>query len=251
MWTNNVLLDNYAGCSGSALYIQPLGPDLIHTTIAHNHGGDGSAIYITDGPFGQASVGLTNTIFVSHTVGISITAGHTVTVDSILLNDVPTPISAEDGSFTAIKNIYHGDPLFANDGYHLTAGSPAIDKGVDAGVTVDIDGEPRPTGTGYDLGADEFILYDLSVSLDGTGSGSVSSTPAGIACTADPASDCTESFELGTTVTLTATADPGSTFAGWGGDCSGDGNCVVTMTENKAVTATFDLIAIYLPLLSR
>jgi uncharacterized repeat protein (TIGR01451 family) len=36
------------------------------------------------------------------------------------------------------------------------AGSAAIDKGVDAGVTVDIDGETRPFGLGYDLGADEF-----------------------------------------------------------------------------------------------
>jgi hypothetical protein len=140
------------------MFIQPMGPDLVHTTLARNHGGDGSAIYITDGPFGQASVGLTNTIFVSHTIGISITAGHTVTVDSILLNDVPTPISAEDGSFTAIKNIYHGDPLFAHDGYHLTAGSAAIDMGIDAGITVDIDGEPRPSGAGYDLGADELWI---------------------------------------------------------------------------------------------
>jgi hypothetical protein len=42
--------------------------------------------------------------------------------------------------------------------YHLTAASAAIDRGVDAGVTTDIDGQPRPNPeTGIpDLGVDEF-----------------------------------------------------------------------------------------------
>jgi hypothetical protein len=34
-------------------------------------------------------------------------------------------------------------------------GSAAIDQGVDAGVATDIDGDARPCGQGYDLGADE------------------------------------------------------------------------------------------------
>ena len=39
---------------------------------------------------------------------------------------------------------------------------------------------------------------------------------------------------------LTATADPGSTFAGWsGGGCSGTATCTVTMNSDTAVTATF------------
>ena len=42
------------------------------------------------------------------------------------------------------------------DGYHLTAASAAIDQGVDAGVTTDIDGQVRPMGLAPDLGADEF-----------------------------------------------------------------------------------------------
>jgi hypothetical protein len=41
-------------------------------------------------------------------------------------------------------------------------------------------------------------------------------------------------------VTLTASADPASTFAGWtGGACSGTGTCQVTMTQPVPVTATF------------
>jgi hypothetical protein len=41
--------------------------------------------------------------------------------------------------------------------YHLQAGSAAIDAGVNAGVLVDLDGDTRPLGAGYDIGADEFV----------------------------------------------------------------------------------------------
>ncbi|MCB0052496.1 MAG: hypothetical protein KDE24_23465, partial [Caldilinea sp.] len=53
----------------------------------------------------------------------------------------------------------------------------------------------------------------LSVSLAGTGGGSVSSEPAGIACGAD----CSEDYGYNTLVTLTATPDSTSTFDGWSG----------------------------------
>jgi endoglucanase len=78
--------------------------------------------------------------------------------------------------------------------------------------------------------------HALSVSLSGTGSGTVTSSPAGIDC----GSDCSESYASGTSVTLTASAMSGSTFVGWGGACSGTGGCTVTMDADRAVTATFD-----------
>ena len=80
--------------------------------------------------------------------------------------------------------------------------------------------------------------YALTVTLAGNGSGSVSSTPAGIAC----GSDCAESFSQGTVVTLTAAPASGSTFAGWTGACTGTGACTVTMDGAKTVTATFAAI---------
>ena len=51
------------------------------------------------------------------------------------------------------------DPLFANpaaEDYHIQAGSPAIDAGLNVGVTTDLEGTPRPQGGGYDIGAYEF-----------------------------------------------------------------------------------------------
>ncbi|MBI2487103.1 MAG: beta-propeller fold lactonase family protein [Deltaproteobacteria bacterium] len=75
----------------------------------------------------------------------------------------------------------------------------------------------------------------LTVTKKGTGSGTVTSSPAGINC----GSDCNENYSMGTQVTLTATPSPGSSFASWSGnsDCS-DG--IVTMDLDKACTATFN-----------
>lgn len=75
----------------------------------------------------------------------------------------------------------------------------------------------------------------LTVSTSGDGSGTVTSTPAAIDCGVT----CSASLEQGTKVTLTATPASGSNFGGWSGACSGTGDCQVTMSEAKAVTATF------------
>lgn len=74
------------------------------------------------------------------------------------------------------------------------------------------------------------------MSKAGTGSGTVTSNPAGVDC----GTDCTEANVSGTSVTLTATPVAGSTFAGWSGSCTGTGSCVVSMTVARSVTATFD-----------
>ena len=75
----------------------------------------------------------------------------------------------------------------------------------------------------------------LSVTKSGSGSGTVTSTPAGIDCGVA----CSLSLIPGSSVTLTATPAAGSGFTGWGGACTGTGNCTVTMSAAKTVTATF------------
>jgi hypothetical protein len=82
------------------------------------------------------------------------------------------------------------------------------------------------------------ITHTLTAVLAGTGSGSIASAPAGIAC----GTDCTEAYTAGTSVTLTATPTASSTFTGWsGGGCTGTGTCTVTMNAAATVTATFAL----------
>lgn len=76
----------------------------------------------------------------------------------------------------------------------------------------------------------------LTVATAGTGSGSVTSGPAGIDC----GSSCAASFDDGTSVTLTATAANGSVFSGWSGACAGNAAQVaVTVDAAKTCTASF------------
>jgi len=80
----------------------------------------------------------------------------------------------------------------------------------------------------------------LTVAKTGSGSGTVTSSPAGINCGAT----CTAGFPAGTVVTLTATEAAGSTFSGWSGACTNAaGSCSVTMSASESVTATFSTVS--------
>lgn len=80
----------------------------------------------------------------------------------------------------------------------------------------------------------------LAVSLKGTGSGTVTSNPAGIDTGIN---DYSELYPIGPPeVVLTALPSVGSVFEGWsGGGCSGTGACSVLINADIVVTATFIL----------
>ena len=87
--------------------------------------------------------------------------------------------------------------------------------------------------------------FTLTVAEAGTGSGTVTSSPAGIDC----GTSCSADYASGTLVTLTAAASAGSTFTGWSGGCSGTGDCMVSLTANAAVTASFAGVGVSAPVL--
>ena len=89
--------------------------------------------------------------------------------------------------------------------------------------------------------------FTLNIIKSGNGSGTVTSDPAGISC----GDSCSQDYLEGTVVTLTASADSGSVFAGWtGGGCSGTETCEITMDSNKKVTADFSYLGPVVHLLS-
>jgi hypothetical protein len=151
---NNVVADNQAPYDGGLL-IRASSAQLLHNTIARNMD---SGVYVTEDMDNNCSnVAMTNTILVNQTVGITVAAGSTATLESTLWYSNTADWGGAGTIVTGTHN-YRGDPRFASDGYHLECGSAAIDRGVNAGVAIDIDGEPRPSDRGYDLGADESLL---------------------------------------------------------------------------------------------
>jgi uncharacterized repeat protein (TIGR01451 family) len=159
--TNNVLADNLATSGGDGIFVDSLSGsygEMRHNTIADN-GEVGVRVS------NQFNVVMTNTILSGHTVaGIEATGAAVVTADHTLLRATDT-LATGTGSVVDTAT-FTGDPRFVDPAgwdYHIRPGSAAFDAGVEAGVTVDIDGDLRPMGHAPDVGADE-LRVELSVS---------------------------------------------------------------------------------------
>ncbi|HBG05184.1 MAG TPA: hypothetical protein DDY22_06420 [Geobacter sp.] len=81
--------------------------------------------------------------------------------------------------------------------------------------------------------------YLVSLSLAGSGSGTVNSFPVGISCTSGT---CTGSFLSGTIIKLIATVSNGSRFEGWSGACTGFSVCQFTLSAPQTIVATFEVL---------
>jgi hypothetical protein len=117
--------------------------------------------------------------------------------------------------------------------------------GSHAKVAVDPEGDAivvsqHPSFTGPESGvqATEHEAIRLAVAETGSGTGAVSSAPAGIDC----GTVCSAQFDDDSTVTLTADAATGSVFSGWSGACTGTGTCTVALSVSRSVTANFELL---------
>jgi uncharacterized repeat protein (TIGR02543 family) len=83
--------------------------------------------------------------------------------------------------------------------------------------------------------------HTLTVATGGTGFGTVSG--AGIDCTTGSTAGCQSTEAAGSAVTLSAQAAEDSAFTGWEGACTGTApTCVVTMDQDRSVTANFKLL---------
>jgi parallel beta-helix repeat protein len=164
---NNLIVENHtpgqwSGDGGAGMYVDRSAVHLLHTTIARNSGADGSGVSVVF----DSNVAMTNTILVSHTVGIQVDAvtvgsGSTATLVSTLwgadswANDTDW---INNGTLVTGTLNWWEEPGFVNPAvgdYHIGPGSGALDRGIEAGVGSDIDDEPRFYGP-PDLGADEY-----------------------------------------------------------------------------------------------
>jgi hypothetical protein len=117
-----------------------------------------------------------------------------------------------------------------------------------SGVTFSSNSQSITTGTSTDYAAStgnkwgidfSTVCIPATLTVQRTGNGTVTSSPGGITC-GTGGTACSAIFNKDSSVTLTATADSGSIFTGWsGGGCSGTGTCVVSLTNDTTVTATF------------
>lgn len=81
-----------------------------------------------------------------------------------------------------------------------------------------------------------FTANTLTVNKSGAGSGTVTSSPGTINC----GSTCSNTFNVGSSITLTAAPAAGSGFSGWSGACTGiDLTCTFTLSTPSSVTANF------------
>ncbi|MBU0491996.1 MAG: right-handed parallel beta-helix repeat-containing protein [Chloroflexi bacterium] len=155
---NNLIADNqstegYGGAGVAAGHISGVGSRgrLIHTTIARNLGPEGTSGVRIDG---GTVVTLTNTILAGHDTGIGVSFGSTATLTATLWANT-TDWGDVGAIYTGTLN-YWGNPAFLNPDagdYHISSASAARDRGVDAGVSTDLDGTLRDDPP--DLGAYE------------------------------------------------------------------------------------------------
>jgi len=147
---------NFTHCTAatfSSSYIQHKEPILVVTNYLNNTTNNLNAVFRNCIFWGDAN-GIVNDEVVAGKQGNS---AFNVTFDQVLWRVQTTPANCIING--AINN---QNPLFDTInsvqriyGFRLRDNSPAIDKGVNAGVTVDLDGQPRPVGTKPDLGAYE------------------------------------------------------------------------------------------------
>ncbi len=171
---NCAILENTASKNGGGILCSDSSPVLMNCAVAGNSASDGGGAYC----LAPSSLELTNCTIVSNTApngsGIFSNKATPVLTNCILWNR-GREIAGVDIDLAIIKYcaVQEGWPGEGNlavsprftlwwDGYtidiRLLSGSPCIDAGTEVpGLDMDFEGDPRPSGGGWDIGADECV----------------------------------------------------------------------------------------------
>ena len=270
--TNTVIADNGVQVgtpgntnlsSGAGMTIWAVTADIVHCTFNSNQfitaGKAGQAISVegSGGPTGVAGVAnISYTIISNHvnsvwpgdTSALTVYGTSSATLDYVMFfgNSNNTNINNKPVSHGTINQsniltppnpigyISPGDP---NYDYHIISSSPAVDQAVGSTTPIDIDGQVRPYGPVSDIGADEYVVPNLSA------------TPNSFSETMDDSSQATRNSLIGVSsgpaVSWTATTDATWLYLGPSGTSqqatgqTGD-NLVIQFAPVNVGSGTYD-----------
>lgn len=141
--------------------------------------------------------------------------------------------------FILIGNVYAGSLTFD--------GNPSC--GDFTGISIDGNGNATISGASTECvsgngGGGQTIQYQVSVNGGGAGSGGISAS--GINCTSTAGTlsgDCSQSYDEGSSIALSASAHSGSTFGSWSGCPSANGAIcnISSISALASVTASFNV----------
>ena len=271
---NSTFSGNEATFRGGAIYHADGNLRVNFSTVAYNRAGPGSLTSGDGGGIwtaGASATDLSNSVLAFNTArtvngsafGTVISGNCHGTLDSQGYNTIAwidgDPDCAAAG-FTANDDynlVPSLGPLETTEtgvGYHrltrinreIDRASPLCTDAFDQPLGTDLLRAPRPKeGDGSDTarcdrGAVEADPVQLHIATTDSGPASWQILLNGdLAPCADIA--CSYFFiPVGSQITLTADPDPGTTFEGWGGDCSGSAPCTLQMTRSRDVLAQFD-----------
>ncbi len=206
--------------------------------------------------------------------GTSDSSTVTVTITVNPVNDAPV---VSDDSNTTPKNQSFIDNVSGTDTDGDLLTYSVVDDVQNGALTLNADGSFTYTPDTDYVGSDSFTFkaddgpvdsntatftitvtalptHTLTVTTNGEGDGVVNSNDGKISCDSEltegqeTGTDCTETYEEGTVLTLTATPDEGSNFdSSWSGACSGSAPCTLTITGPTTVNAHFAKNAVVTP----
>jgi hypothetical protein len=193
----------YCYSDGPLSHTEPL---LVHCTFVDNQADlEGGGLYSW-----MSEPTVKNCIFWKNIAGTLFPEIRNVTNSSwITFSDVR-------GGYPGKGNIEQDPRFIGEQDYHLMPGSPCIDRGTDAGVGRDIDGDARPLLKGFDMGADEYSGPCWDADSDGH---------ADQACGGDDCDDANANIFPGNPNPFCNCLDP---YPGGTNEISGDGvdnNC--------------------------
>ena len=156
----NTFITLNSAIEGGGIYFYNVTTPLVHfSTLADNdaYSGEGKAIHVfSDQPDISPIVNVRNSILWN---GGNEIKGDSENMAMITWSDIAIPQLQVSNNWLDYTGNISADPIFSNDNnYQLNQGSPCKNKASSENApNADYEGDQRPLGTGYDMGADEAV----------------------------------------------------------------------------------------------